>query len=290
MRIYKKGGQTDENPPKPAPAPDRLRSRGLPQQPQPELQMNTLGRLQQMMEAMQRSQATPQRDFGPIARRDDVIQYIADKYNMPVEEVSANMPEPVRSYVMPRAGGGGDLEEGAVGMSNKRTFSGAKRRNNPFEKSHILLSGGEADNPYTRNEELIHSMQPRNASGSFIDEYDYNELVDPMLKKIGELEGINMRDPEVRSDVNYAFSPAEMEAKVMTQKMILRNLGVIGEGELTQEDLDNIYLHANDMVRSDDPRTSQTATDLMRLFGSPSTNRYKDPEYREMLLNLFNKL
>lgn len=290
MRIYKKGGQTDENPPKPAPAPDRLRSRGLPQQPQPELQMNTLGRLQQVMESMQRSQAAPTRDFGPIARREDVIQYLADKYNMSAEDIAEKMPAPVRSYVMPRAGGGGDLEGGAVGMSNTRTFSGAKRRNNPFEKRHILLSGGEADNPYTRNEELIHSMQPRNASGSFIDEYDYSELVDPMLKKIEELDGIDMRDPNVRADVNYAFSPSEMESKIMTQKMILRNMGLIGEGELTQEDLDNIYLYANESLGSDDPRTSQSASDLMRLFGSPSTNRFKDPEYREMLLNLFNKL
>ena len=81
-----------------------------------------------------------------------------------------------------------------------------------------------------------------------------------------------------------------MEAKVMSNKMALRNLGIIGEGELTEEDLDNMYLYANDMYRSDDPISSNLSQDLMRLFGSPQRKRSQDPEYRAALLNLFNKL
>ncbi len=288
MRIYKKGGKSDENPPKPAPAPDRLRSRGLPEQPQPEFQTNTLGRLQQMMEAMQRSDVP--RDFGPRATREDVIQYLANRYNMPVEDVAADMPEPVRTYVMPRAGGGGSLDQGAVGMYNRRQFSGEKRRNNPFENKNILVAGNEADNPFTRNEELIHSMQPRNETGSFVDQYTYADLVDPVLKRLAEVDGIDMRDPEVAADIAYSFDPQEMEAKMMTQKMILRNAGIIGEGELTEEDLDNMYLYANDMYRSPEERSREGSYDLIRLLGRPTDNRSQDPEYRAALLNLFNKL
>jgi hypothetical protein len=285
MRIYKKGGKSDENPPKPAPAPDRLRSRGLPNQPQPELQMNTLGRLQQMMEAMQKSDVP--RDFGPRATREDVIQYIANRYNMPVEDVAADMPEPVRAYIKPMAGGGGDIDQGYGGLYTRRAFSGEKRRNNPHGNKSISIAGKYADNALVRNEELIHSMQDKEA---FMDPFTYEDLIDPVLKGMKEIDNIDMRDPVYAEDLAYGFDPMEMEAKVMSNKMALRNLGVIGEGELTEEDLDNMYLYANDMYRSDDPISSNVSQDLMRLFGSPQRKRFQDPEYRAALLNLFNKL
>lgn len=287
MRIYKKGGQTDENPPKPAPAPDRLRSRGLPQQPQPELQMNTLGRLQQMMEAMQRSQAAPPRDFGRIPRRDDVIEYLANRYNMPVEEVAASMPEPVRAYIKPMAGGGGYLDDGDLGLYTKRAFSGEKRRNNPHGKKSISVSGQYADNALVRGEELIHSMQGGNP---FVDQFTYSDLVDPILEGMENLDNITAKDPFWASEIEYGFNPIEMEAKIMSQKMMLRDLGVIGQGELTEEDLDNIYLYANDMYKSGDQASKEMSYDIMRLFGTPERNRFQDPEYRKSLLNLYNKL
>lgn len=287
MRVYKKGGQTDENPPKPAPAPDRLRSRGLPQQPQPELQMNTLGRLQQMMEAMQRSQAAPPRDLGPIPRRDDVIEYLANKYNMPAEDVEASMPEPVRAYIKPMAGGGGFLDEGDLGMFTKRTFSGEKRRNNPHGKRSISISSQYANNPLARGEELIHSMQDGNP---FVGNFMYADLVDPILEGMEDIDNITTKDPFWASEIEYGFNPIEMEAKIMAQKMFLRDLGVIGQGELTEEDLDNMYLYANDMYKSDDRVSRETAYDMMRLFGTPQRKRFQDPEYRKALLNLYNKL
>jgi hypothetical protein len=62
---------------------------------------------------------------------------------------------------------------------------------------------------------------------------------------------------------------------------------VIGEGPLTDEDLDNMYLFIQEQSQGSDIE-NYDMTDMRRIFGRPDVPLMDNPEYRNALLDLVN--
>jgi hypothetical protein len=271
------------------PVPSIAPSRIGPQVPEPTFQEKTLiQRLEDFMALKsQKEKALP---IPAPMKRQQALEYLAKKFNVPVEQVAESIPE-AKTFIVPTRGGtipehSGMAPEGMGYAGAYENIPSMRGRNNPYPENRIRIGSGFESEPFVRNEELFHSTQydgPNIARG-----IGYNRNIRAIKKGLRNLDQIDLKNPNAMWD--YFFDPYETEAKIMTNKTILRELGVIGSGDVTDEDLDNIYLWANEMYNSGDKTNQIRANDMLRLVGFPGDNRINDPEYRKQLVKLFNRL
>jgi hypothetical protein len=291
MRIYKNGGVSGN--------PDDIK----PLNPQPAKQIPTerpqlrekslMERLAPVMEARMNLNRQPSRLDAPS--RDEIIQYLAKKEGISPEEATRKLPEEVKAFLVPtRPGMGGGYSDSTsnedsfkwIGESNElpRGLFGRQERKRAergslFPRKYINLSPLGVNMPLTQTEERLHSMQ---TEVPMTDQTGYNRIIRNM-KRGYEAAGIDASGPIW----DYYFDPSEMEAKVMGAKLAMQKAGVIGEGPLTDEDLDNMYLFIQEQSKGSDIE-SYDMTDMMRVFGTPDVPLIENPDYRSALLDLVN--
>jgi hypothetical protein len=291
MRIYKNGGVSgnpdDIKPLNPHPA------KQIPTERPQFREKSLMERLVPVMEARMNLNRQPSRLDAPS--RDEIIQYLAKKEGISQEEATRKLPEEVKAYLIPtRPGMGGGYSDSTsnedafkfVGMSNEmpRGLFGRQERKRAergslFPRKYINLSPLGVNMPLTQTEERLHSMQ---TELPMTDQTGYDKIIRNMRRGY-EAAGIDASGP----DWDYYFDPSEMEAKVMGAKLAMQKAGVIGEGPLTDEDLDNMYLFIQDQSQGSDIE-NYDMTDMRRIFGRPDVPLMDNPEYRNALLDLVN--
>jgi hypothetical protein len=293
MKTYKRGGVSgkpdDIQPLNPQPA------RQLPTE-RPQLrERSVMEKLTPYMEAKMNLERAPSR-LSSVSY-DDVVNYLAKKYNMTPEESRAKLPDEVKAYIFPtRPGMAAGYttpperadSQGYYGSSN--TMSGGflgrqdrlrKERGSLVPRKYINLSPEGSEMPLLRSEERIHSMQQNGIP--ITGEAGFNKTL-RQLRRGYEQMGVDTSGQEW----DYYFDPLEMEAKVMGAKMAMQEAGVIGEGPITDEDLDNMYLFAQDQYRGSDIE-SKDIMSILGLLGIPGRQFLDNPEYRSAMLDLMNR-
>jgi len=292
MRIYKNGGVSGN--------PDDIK----PLNPQPAKQIPTerpqlrekslMERLAPVMEARMNLNRQPSRLDAPS--RDEIIQYLAKKEGISQEEATRKLPEEVKAYLVPTRPGMGGGYSGTpedetsmkfIGSSNElpsglfgRQDRKREERGSLFPRKYINLSPIGVNMPLTQTEERLHSMQ---TELPITDQGGYDRIVRNMRRGYEEA-GVDTSGPQW----DYYFDPSEMEAKVMGAKLAMQKAGVIGEGPLTDDDLDNMYLFIQEQYGGSDIERNDM-TDMRRVFGTPQVPLMQNPDYRGALLDLVNK-